>query len=166
MDTADNIKWNNYQLLVLQQLEDHGEVLKNLTKELYSVKENNIILSSNLESIKDKINNDPNLTFVKDQTAKFASSITTIENAFNIFVAENKIWKQQVEDRLAEIEEDTQYSFYDEKGFEKRIQQLEKNKEVQTQISSYSKAQWALYLSIIISILNIISHLAVPFLKN
>lgn len=166
MDTADNIKWNNYQLLVLQQLEDHGEVLKNLTKELYSVKENNIILSSNLESIKDKINNDPNLTFVKDQTAKIASSITTIENAFNIFVAENKIWKQQVEDRLAEIEEDTQYSFYDEKGFEKRIQQLEKNKEVQTQISSYSKAQWALYLSIIISILNIISHLAVPFLKN
>ena len=166
MDTADNIKWNNYQLLVLQQLEDHGEVLKNLTKELYSVKENNIILSSNLESIKDKINNDPNHTFVKDQTAKIASSITTIENAFNIFVAENKIWKQQVEDRLAEIEEDTQYSFYDEKGFEKRIQQLEKNKEVQTQISSYSKAQWALYLSIIISILNIISHLAVPFLKN
>jgi len=56
--------------------------------------------------------------------------------------------------------------FYDDSGIEKRLQSVERTHDVQQQMRSYSKAQWALYISIIISVLNIVAHLVTPFLRN
>jgi len=162
MDTTEETKWNNYQLLVLQQLEDHGELLKNLNREICSIKETIASLQTNVTLL----NANTAEQLIKEQISKIENITSNLKDSYTVDHAQFSMWKNQTEERLEVIEDDIQYVFYDENGAERRLQAVERNYDVQQHLRSASKAQWALYISIIISVLNIVAHLVSPLIKR
>lgn len=166
MEKYEENKWNNYQLLVLQQLEDHNDLMKTLSKDLHTVKETIAGLQANVELLKDRNLSDPTTVLIREQITKIETVLTTLKETYQVNEAGAHAWKTQTSERLDVIEEDIQYIFYDENGAERRLQSVERNHDVQQQLRSASKAQWALYISVILSILNILSHFISPLIRK
>lgn len=165
MEKYEENKWNNYQLLVLQQLEDHNDLMKTLSKDLHAVKETIAGLQANVEVIKDRNVLDPTIGLIREQITKVENVLANLKETYQINEAGAQVWKTQTNERLEVIEDDIQYIFYDENGAERRLQVVERNHDVEQQLRSASKAQWALYISIIISVLNIVAHLVSPLVS-
>lgn len=151
--------WSKYQMLILQQLEDHRTVLENLNKELSTVREKlgilEVTFTTNIQTLNEKTNNLDSFEHIKEITDK----IQQVREHNNILEAENAMWKTQVKEQVNSLEEDMHFIFYEDKGFEKRIQTLEQNTETLNKIDSYKKAQWALYVSIGVALINLVTAL-------
>ena len=116
--------WSKYQLLVLQQLEDHNTVLQNLNKEIVDLKQQCAVVET-----------------------------------------ENKMWKNQTGMIISEIKRDVDYVLYDEKGTEQRLASVEREIDVEEQVSTKNKATWALYGSIAMFVANVIIQITSIILK-
>lgn len=121
----DASSWSKHQLMVLQQLEDHTQVLQNLNKEIVSINQN-----------------------------------------FAVQHAEMTIWKEQINSKLVELREDVDNILYDEKGINQRIVTVERELDVEEQMSNKIKATWALYGSIAVVLVNVITQIVIAYIKK
>lgn len=151
--------WSKYQMLILQQLEDHRTVLENLNKEMSNIREKMGILEANfitnIQTLNEKTNNLDSFEYIKE----IADKVQQLKEHNSILEAENAMWKTQVKGQVNLLEEDMHFIFYEDKGFEKRIQTLEQNAITLNRIDSYKKAQWALYVSIGVALINLVAAL-------
>ena len=95
--------WSKYQIMVLQQLDDHNKVLQNLNKELVDIKQNLAVSETEL-----------------------------------------KMWRAQTMLSIEKLTEEVDEILYDESGLSYKIRALEKNNEVEEQVSTKAKAIWAM----------------------
>ncbi len=157
--TSENDTWSKYQMLILQQLEDHRAVLENLNKELSNVREKlgilEVTVTSSIKNLNEKTNELDSFEHLKE----IGDRIQQVKEHNSILEAENVMWKKQVKEQVDLLEEDMHFIFYEDKGFEKRIQILEQNIETDKRIDSYKKAQWALYVSIGVALINLVAAL-------
>jgi hypothetical protein len=107
--------WSKYQLMVLQQLEDHHKVLQNLNKELIDLKQSLAVSETEL-----------------------------------------KMWRTQTMVDVEDLTKNLSHILHDERGLSRKLLEVERQLNVEEQVATRTRANWAFYSAILIFFVNIL----------
>lgn len=92
--------------------------------------------------------------------------IISINQNVAVQQAENTIWKDQINSTLKDLREDVDDILYDENGINQRIVTVERELDVEEQTNNKIKATWALYGSIAIVVVNVVTQIVIAYVKK
>ena len=116
--------WSKYQLMVLQQLEDHHKVLQNLNKELIDLKQSLAVSETEL-----------------------------------------KMWRTQTMVDVEDLTKNLSHILHDERGLSRKLLEVERQLNVEEQVATRTRANWAFYSAILIFFVNILFQAYEMFFK-
>lgn len=116
--------WSKYQIMVLQQLDDHNIVLQNLNKEVVDIKQTMAINTS-----------------------------------------DSKHWRGNTENTLESVNKKLNFILYDEAGANQKVNQIERELDVNKKSALRIKAIWAVYGAIIVFFVDFVFKIT-TFLMN
>jgi hypothetical protein len=159
--------WSKYQLLVLQQLEDHNVILQNLNKEITNISTSFAVAAAEDEMWKNQTSTDikalqsetDKILYDEDGLCKRVIQIQHYMNELDSwktrFIAENKDSHSQVNNSLN-----------GDGGLYRRLSNIERKVEIEDRYNSKIKTTWALYGSIGVFIINIIIQIVAIIYKK
>ena len=117
--------WSKYQIMVLQQLEDHSRVLQNLNKDIVDIKQ-----------------------------------------YMAVSEAEIKGWRNSTTAALDSLEKKMSFVLYDEKGLNQKVNQIERDLDVDEKSTMKVKAIWAFIGAVVASLSSFIFQIVEMFWKE
>lgn len=113
LNQYDGNGWSKYQIMVLQQLDDHNKLLQNFNKEISDLKQT--IAVSDMEM---------------------------------------KMWKTQIMKTVEELDDQMNAIYQEDDGLARRMDNVENALDVEEKAQTKLKAVWALYVAILMFIVN------------
>lgn len=113
LNQYDGNGWSKYQIMVLQQLDDHNKLLQNFNKEISDLKQT--IAVSDMEM---------------------------------------KMWKTQTMKTVEELDDQMNAIYQEDDGLARRMDNVENALDVEEKAQTKLKAVWALYVAILMFIVN------------
>lgn len=113
LNQYDGNGWSKYQIMVLQQLDDHNKLLQNFNKEISDLKQT--IAVSDMEM---------------------------------------KMWKTQTMKTVEELDDQMNAIYQEDDGLARRMDNVESALDVEEKAQTKLKAVWALYVAILMFIVN------------
>lgn len=113
LNQYDGNGWSKYQIMVLQQLDDHNKLLQNFNKE-----------------------------------------ITDLKQTIAVSDMEMKMWKTQTMKTVEELDDQMNAIYQEDDGLARRMDNVESALDVEEKAQTKLKAVWALYVAILMFIVN------------
>lgn len=113
LNQYDGNGWSKYQIMVLQQLDDHNKLLQNFNKE-----------------------------------------ITDLKQTIAVSDMEIKMWKTQTMKTVEELDDQMNAIYQEDDGLARRMDNVENALDVEEKAQTKLKAVWALYVAILMFIVN------------